>query len=176
MNWGIPRASLPLVTLVVCLSGCATILGGGPNESVRFESEPSDATVMIDGVERGRTPVSVELKRKDSHVVKMRKECYTHDKLYVTRTMRTGWAVADYIFLVPTLYISVGVDYLTGAWYTFDKDRVTVKLTNTCEGSAGEGPDKSGERTATGDCPEGAEERCDGKDNDCDGTIDEQCD
>ena len=52
-----------MVTLVAgMLSGCATIFSG-TEDAVTFDSTPQGATVMIDGLERGKTPVTLNVQR-----------------------------------------------------------------------------------------------------------------
>jgi hypothetical protein len=49
-----------LVTLFV--GGCATILSG-TSDDIRFDSDPPGALILIDGLERGRTPETLSIKR-----------------------------------------------------------------------------------------------------------------
>lgn len=46
----------------VTFSGCATILTGTSDE-VRIDSDPPGARIFIDGIERGQTPDTIEIKR-----------------------------------------------------------------------------------------------------------------
>jgi PEGA domain len=56
----------------VLSTGCATIMtGGGPTQSVSFQSEPRGANVVVDGNEIGKTPIAADLTRKDMHIVTM---------------------------------------------------------------------------------------------------------
>ena len=54
---------LLLILVFVATTGCATILKG-TSQTVTFNSEPSEADVIIDGKTMGKTPVSVSLKKK----------------------------------------------------------------------------------------------------------------
>lgn len=54
-------AVLALVSFVV-FSGCATIFTGTTDE-VRIDSDPPGARIFIDGIERGETPDTIEIKR-----------------------------------------------------------------------------------------------------------------
>ncbi|MDA0792277.1 MAG: PEGA domain-containing protein [Bacteroidetes bacterium] len=49
--------------LALIISGCASIIHG-PTQMVNFMSQPVGATIIIDGKEYGKTPRSIELRRK----------------------------------------------------------------------------------------------------------------
>ena len=51
-----------LAAVLVAAPGCATLFSGS-SDTITFNSEPSGADVVIDGLSRGRTPVSVPVKR-----------------------------------------------------------------------------------------------------------------
>lgn len=55
-------------------SGCATVRGD--KQRVKIETEPTGATVLVDGKERFTTPAEVTLKRKDPHAIEISKEGY----------------------------------------------------------------------------------------------------
>lgn len=65
------RFYLIALFLVVALvtSGCATIVTGS-SQSVTFNSTPKGATVKVDGVVMGVTPLTVSLKKGEAHRVK----------------------------------------------------------------------------------------------------------
>jgi len=52
---------------LIGLTGCASIVHGGP-DSVKFTSDPTGATVTIDGVSVGQTPVIAQVARKSKSV------------------------------------------------------------------------------------------------------------
>jgi hypothetical protein len=167
------RTFLIMMVALGC-SGCATILGGGGTEEVEITSDPSGADVIVDGTKRGKTPTTLDLSTKESHAIKLKKGCLEHEPIYTGKKAEVGWIVADAIFVVPTLYLSVGIDFATGAFYTFPNHRVSARLVDKCA-KGGEAPATEGE----GAEDDGQEclnkEYCDGKDNDCDGVIDEGC-
>ncbi len=52
---------------MIALSGCASIISGS-SQNVSFKSEPPGATLAVDGRDMGKTPVTINLKRKkDQH-------------------------------------------------------------------------------------------------------------
>ena len=57
-------AALAIVGMMT--SGCATIVYLGSSEELNVSSEPSGATVVIDGTERGVTPLATKAEKKRS--------------------------------------------------------------------------------------------------------------
>lgn len=69
---------------VYLMSSCATIVSGS-KQVVKFYSTPSAATVIIDGVERGKTSFETKLKRAEEHTVVIKLEGF---KTYDTKLTR----------------------------------------------------------------------------------------
>ena len=61
---------------VVALSGCATITGGTGPQKIKVASNPSGATVIVDGRPCGITPATVSLDRKVEHRIQLDKAGY----------------------------------------------------------------------------------------------------
>jgi hypothetical protein len=59
-----------ILLLSTFLLSCATIFNGS-NQQINITSEPFDAKVTIDEKVHGKTPILVELSRKDNHIVKI---------------------------------------------------------------------------------------------------------
>ena len=57
------------------LSSCGTIKHGTTQE-LSIQSNPPGAEVVVDGVDMGQTPLTVDLKRKHSHIVSLRMNGY----------------------------------------------------------------------------------------------------
>lgn len=58
--------SLPILILLISsitLSSCATLFTG-TKDTVHFESTPTGAKVQVDGIDRGKTPCDVRVKRR----------------------------------------------------------------------------------------------------------------
>lgn len=72
--------------LVCFFAGCATVTGG-VSDKVSIESEPSGALVKINGVDRGHTPLEVELARKHSHLVELTLPGYAYYDVVVEPRM-----------------------------------------------------------------------------------------
>jgi hypothetical protein len=75
------RSSTAIV-LFVSLSGCATIFTG-TRDTIAFNTTPEGAVVLIDGIERGRTPTTLRVKRTvGDRIVTLRMEGYA-DRTFV---------------------------------------------------------------------------------------------
>lgn len=123
-------------------SGCAT-MAHGRTQGIRVLSAPAGATVSVKGVSVGVTPARVVLKRNESDVVlRLEKEGYRPVDVPLTRTL-SGWTGANVplglfggaegggggiIFAVASY---AGVDFLTGAAYSFEPTEVHVVLEST---------------------------------------------
>ena len=48
---------------VVVLTGCATIFSG-TSDIIEFQTNPAGAKILVNGIEKGKTPARVKVKRK----------------------------------------------------------------------------------------------------------------
>jgi hypothetical protein len=126
------RVLLP--ALAVILGGCATLIHGS-SQSVRVESEPSDARVEVDGRPVGNTPTTVQLKRNQDHRVRI----YHADREPHTVTLRQGRSIWTAVNLLNFVVPGVLVDLSTGAFYTLDPDPISA----TFDEPAPSAPDSS---------------------------------
>lgn len=129
----IPKTVTTLV-LVVSLTGCASIIDGGP-KTVSVKSDPSDAHVRVfdkKGVEvtTQQTPAILSLKRGGAYStakyrVVIEKEGYQPAEVTVKSTIN-GWYFGNLIFggLIGMLI----VDPATGAMWTLTPKDVSVVL------------------------------------------------
>lgn len=115
--------SITTVLAAVVLGGCASIINGSTQE-VAFTSQLSQATITIDGVERGATPVSVELARGERHTVVMALEGYETEEIALEQRVN-GWVWGN--ILIGGL-IGLVVDASTGAMYRIDPETLRTRL------------------------------------------------
>lgn len=115
--------SLAAVLAVLQFSGCATIVSGR-HQKVDFQSNPSGATVTVNGAERGVTPLSLKLRRKDTHVVKIVKEGYIEE----TRMTKQGYNWWDLGSALLLGVIGIAIDLVSGAAYKITPDHINVEL------------------------------------------------
>ena len=54
--------SLLILSSAILMNGCATILTGS-SDNINFTSEPSGAKIVMDGLDIGNTPATLEIKR-----------------------------------------------------------------------------------------------------------------
>ena len=98
-------------TLVLALSGCASIVHG-TNQKETFVSMPTAANIELDGVNYGKTPQTIKLTRHDAHVVTISLPGYQTTSFKLTREV-SGWYFAN----IPLGLIGLVVDGLDGAIY-----------------------------------------------------------
>ncbi len=105
------------------MSGCSTIING-TTQDVSVSSDPPGARVTADGNSVGVTPVVLDLKRKDNHIITVSMEGFHTEQIAVTKVL--SGAVAGNI-LAGGL-IGWGVDAASGAQYKLKPDTIAVQL------------------------------------------------
>jgi hypothetical protein len=85
-----------LSPLLLLVSGCA-LMTRGSTQMVSVSSNPAGATVMIDGMYRGVTPVAVSLKRNSDHSGSVSLQGYAPFMFTITRTP-TGAILGNIFF------------------------------------------------------------------------------
>jgi hypothetical protein len=118
-----PTSLLHSIPVLLFLAGCATIVSG-PDKVVRVTSNPPDATVTVDGVERGTTPIPLCLSRDRDHLVALDLPGYRRYEVPVTRTTN-GWFFGNLHFAGP---VGMIVDAVDGSIYSLDPDSIDVVL------------------------------------------------
>ncbi len=106
------------------VSGCATIVHLGGTEELNVISEPSGAKVVVDGTERGVTPIALKVERKQAHRILVSKEGYEESQTSVDSKLSL-WMAGNVLF---GGIIGFLVDVLSGGGYTIDPDKVAVTL------------------------------------------------
>jgi hypothetical protein len=74
------KLTLVMLSVMVLLDSCATIMSG-TKQQVQVTTEPVGARVFVDGMERGLTPCSLEVKRKSSVTYTFKKDGYDDGSL-----------------------------------------------------------------------------------------------
>ena len=131
--WFIWQRTLVLIVVISTpfMTGCATVLKG-THQEIPVASEPSNASVLVDGVRQGNTPTKLNLARKGSYVVSLVLADHETESITIKRSM--GGAVAGNI--VAGGLIGWGVDAGTGAQYNLDPDSINVRLHPRSESAA----------------------------------------
>ena len=121
----IRRSSLYIVLVLAYLTvtSCATIFSPGP-DPVSFSSDPDGATVLVNGVSMGETPVTLELETNKEMQVTFRREGYKDITVALTTHVQPGWVVLD----ILAGLVGVAVDAATGEWKAFDSGEQYVVL------------------------------------------------
>jgi len=116
-----------LVLGVGGMSGCATIVHLGSTEDLNIKSEPAGAKVVVDGADRGVTPLEVEVERKRPHTVVISMDGYKESTQRI-ESSKSWWLWGNAVF---GGLIGLIVDLMNGGGYTLDPDDVKVNLERT---------------------------------------------
>jgi len=136
-----------LAILALITTSCASIIHGS-SQIVDFNSQPSGATITIDGKEYGKTPQSINLKRKgrlngeDSNKkhydVKIALDGYYDYELKIKREM-DGWFIGNILF---GGLIGIIVDASNGAMYKLTPDQIIAQMNDNANASVNSKDDK----------------------------------
>lgn len=119
------RKTIISSTLAIALltSSCATIISGS-KQNVKFESNPSTATIYIDEVEVGKTPFEIKLTRKSEHSVMIKLDGYQTYETKLTKKFN-AWYIGNILF---GGLIGVIIDPITGAIYNLTPDQINAQM------------------------------------------------
>jgi len=127
------------LALSLMVTSCATIFSG-TTQNVRISSNPPSATIFIDEVEAGQTPLVLKLKRNRVHFVKMKLDGYPTYQTRLTQKFN-AWCFGN-VFIGGV--IGMVVDISTGAMYNLSPGVINVSMDN---GSTDELPLKTVQKT-----------------------------
>jgi hypothetical protein len=113
------------LALTLLITSCATILSGS-KQNVKFSSNPSTATVIIDDTEVGKTPFEMKLARGSEHNVSIKLEGYKTFQVKLTKKLN-GWFIGN--VLIGGL-IGIIVDASTGAMYNLTPTDIYAEMAN----------------------------------------------
>jgi len=114
---------------LVLMSGCATIVGGGPSQAVSFESTPASASYTVRSAEglqmaAGSTPETVSLPRDNEYQIEITLDGYEPRSTVLTRGIN-GWIWGN---LFVGWIVGFGIDFITGSAYKLEPSFVQVAL------------------------------------------------
>ena len=92
-------------------TGCASI-NKGTDQTVTITSEPSNSSVLIDGQNRGKTPLTIKLKKNAHDTIMIKKKGYRSQN----RPLEKKY---DGLALVNIFWDSSTTDLITGAAFEY---------------------------------------------------------
>lgn len=118
------RILLATIALAGVVSGCATIVAGGP-DTIPINTNPPGAYVYLNGQVVGQTPMVLELDRSRS-MADIRIYYPGFQPVQVTRYKSlNGWVFGNLLLAIWPVII----DLATGNWQRFDEDPILLGLT-----------------------------------------------
>jgi len=117
------RAVTAVVVAALGLSACATIIHS-PRQQVGISSTPSGASVTIDNVDSGKTPLVTKLSRKQEHVLRIEMAGYKPFEATLTRKL-SGWVFGNLVF---GGIVGLAVDAVSGSMYRLTPEQVSASL------------------------------------------------
>jgi hypothetical protein len=112
-----------IIIISLFMISCGTIMQGTTQE-VGISSNPSDARVTINGVSKGNTPMILDLKRKDTHMIKIELEGFETYETSLTRKT-SGWVWGNIVF---GGIIGLAVDASAGGMYKLTPEQISAEL------------------------------------------------
>jgi uncharacterized protein YceK len=111
---------LSILVLSSIVTGCASIFKG-TDQTVTFTSEPSNASVIIDGQNRGKTPLTIKLKKNAYSTIRIQKKGYRA----ASRPLEKKY---DGIAILNIFWDSSTTDFITGAAYEYEPNSYHFEL------------------------------------------------
>jgi len=126
------RIAVAILAVAACatLVACASIVNG-TTQDIGISSQPGGATVTVNGVVLGQTPLIADLKRKNEHFVTIELEGFEPYELTITKSA-SGWVFGNILF---GGLIGLAVDAISGGLYKLSPESINAEMiTATTEG------------------------------------------
>lgn len=109
------KKCLPIaIASMLLMTSCATVFTGS-KQTVQINTYPEGAKVEVNGIERGVTPIALQLKKGfNGQTVTLKKEGYSI-KIFQPETVFNGVSIINL-----TNVIGWGIDAATGAMMKYD--------------------------------------------------------
>ena len=107
----------------VALPGCATIMHGS-SQDLAIQSNPSGATVAVNGVRNAQTPATLTLPRKSIQSLEITLDGYRPFQMQLQRGT-SGWVWGNIVF---GGLIGLVVDASTGGMYKLTPEQISAQL------------------------------------------------
>jgi hypothetical protein len=114
---------LTISILILFSQACGTIMQG-TTQQIGISSNPSNASVTINGQNHGTTPMIIDLKRKDSHMVKIELDGFQPYETNLTRST-SGWVWGNIVF---GGLIGLVIDASAGGMYKLSPEQISSEL------------------------------------------------
>ena len=115
--------ALAVLFSALATTGCARIVSGS-NQQISFSTTPAGATVIVDGVPSGTTPITVPLARKHAHLVRIELAGFAPHDIRLERDLN-GWFVGNVVF---GWAVGIIVDVSSGAMFKLTPAEVSAAL------------------------------------------------
>jgi uncharacterized protein YceK len=119
---------------ILLVTGCASIVSG-TTQPISFNSTPAGATVLVNGADMGKTPVTLQLKRNQNYAVGINLDGYKPETMDIKRGLN-GWVWGNIIF---GGLIGVVIDAASGSMYKLTPDQFTAAMGRDLSMDAEEG-------------------------------------
>ncbi len=96
----------------------------GSTQTISINSTPSNANVWVDGIYVGASPISVNMKRDKSHIVRLELDGYHPCEMILTKELNE-WVFGNIIF---GGFIGVAVDAISGSIYKLTPEQASMRL------------------------------------------------
>jgi len=111
------------VLALLSMASCSTIVNS-PKQSIAITSNPTDAYVWVDQYYMGTTPLIVDMRRKDNHVVRIELEGFQPFEAVFSKRL-SGWVFGNIAF---GGIIGFAIDAITGSMYRLTPDQINAEL------------------------------------------------
>lgn len=115
--------AISLVTVAGVVLACGTIMHGTTQE-ISISSRPSGATVVINGIRTGETPMVADLERKERQALLIELDGYDPYGINLERRL-SDWAWGNIVFAIV---VGFAVDAATGGLYRLEPEEVRAEL------------------------------------------------
>ena len=121
------------IVLVLSLSGCATMFGGGPQQNVYIKADQKAATFLVKDqlgniVFEGKDPGMLTLPKKYTYTVEVSMDGYAKQTVTISQGIN-GWFWGNLCFAGGLVgLVGLGVDFLTGNMWDLQPTNVSIKL------------------------------------------------